>query len=113
VGLDQYEVSSWTGWYRHITFDASARLLDGDASEGRRRRSRSTKKAAATEELSAEELVPLTVPEVRRLLWWLVWGRLPSEQEVLDWSKWRRRHQATAKRCHYKRRAAQMTHLQL
>ena len=52
-----------------------------------------------------EALIPLTVPEVRRLLWWLVWGRMPTHEEVFSWSRWRRRHQAEAKRCHYKRRA--------
>jgi hypothetical protein len=27
---------------------------------------------------------------------------------VLAWSEWRRRHQATAKRCHYARRLAKL-----
>jgi hypothetical protein len=64
-------------------------------------------------EQDAEELLPLTVPEVRRLLWWLVWGKMPTKQEVLEWSKWRQKHQATAKRYHYKRQEAQVSHLQL
>jgi SRSO17 transposase len=25
-GLDQYEVRSWTGWYRHVTFSLVAQL---------------------------------------------------------------------------------------
>lgn len=58
-------------------------------------------------------MIPLTVPEVRRLLWWLVWRRLPTDEEVVGWSRWRRRHQAQAKRCHYQRRAARIKHLQL
>lgn len=36
-----------------------------------------------------EELLPLTLPEVRRLLWNLVWSRLPAAEEVLRWSRWR------------------------
>jgi len=60
-----------------------------------------------------DELLPLTVPEVRHLLWWLVWGRLPTPEQVVSWSLWRRRHQAHAKRAHYQRTAAQQTHLQL
>src|SRR5262249_32649202 len=28
VGLDQYEVRSWTGWYRHITLAMWAYALD-------------------------------------------------------------------------------------
>jgi len=35
-------------------------------------------------------LIPLTVPE------------------VLAWSRWRRRHQALARRCHYRRRLARL-----
>ncbi|HAT1596030.1 TPA: hypothetical protein JAN72_08060 [Legionella pneumophila] len=27
VGLDQYEVRSWVGWYRHITFAMLARAF--------------------------------------------------------------------------------------
>jgi transposase len=51
-------------------------------------------------------LIPLTVPEVRRLL------RLVSEAEEqrlqrLHWSRWRRRHQAVAQRSHIARRARQ------
>lgn len=49
-------------------------------------------------------LIPLTVPEVRRLLWGVVWRTVPTVDQVLAWSTWRRHHQALAKRCHYKRR---------
>ena len=50
------------------------------------------------------ELIPLTVPEVRRLLVALAWSAPPPEERTLRWSIWRRRHQARARRCHYKRR---------
>jgi hypothetical protein len=50
------------------------------------------------------ELLPLTVPEVRRLLYALVWQPPPSAAHVLYWSAWRRRHQARAKQAHIKRR---------
>jgi hypothetical protein len=52
----------------------------------------------------AEELLPVTVPEVRRLLRGLVWQSAPPEAVLLHWSRWRRRHQQRAKRCHYRRR---------
>jgi len=61
----------------------------------------------------AAELIPLTVPEVRRLLWHLVWRRQPPPDEVLAWSRWRRRHQARAHISHYKRRGAVPCDLQL
>lgn len=59
----------------------------------------------------AAELVPLTVPEVRRLLWRLAWRRPPPPERVLAWSVWRRRHQAHARRCHYRRRLARLAAL--
>lgn len=48
-------------------------------------------------------LVPLTAPEVRRLLLILA---LPPEAQCfrLRWSRWRRRRQADAQRCHYRSR---------
>jgi len=53
------------------------------------------------------DLLPLTVPEVRRLLFTLVWQPPPSAVHVLSWSDWRRRHQARAKQAHVKRRQRQ------
>jgi len=49
-------------------------------------------------------LVPLTVAEIRHLLWRLVWLVVPAAAFVLGWSQWRRCHQAVAKACHYKKR---------
>jgi hypothetical protein len=53
------------------------------------------------------ELLPLTVPEIRHVLWAL--GQAVSAEvadQVLAWSQWRRRHQARARRCHYQRHLA-------
>ncbi len=55
------------------------------------------------------ELIPLTVPEVRRLLVALVWTDPAPVERTLHWSFWRRRHQARARRAHYKRRRARLT----
>jgi hypothetical protein len=58
-------------------------------------------------ELAAHgELIPLTVPEVRRLVYRLVVRVLAPPEAVLHWSCWRRRHQARATRSHYRRRLA-------
>jgi hypothetical protein len=59
------------------------------------------------------ELIPLSVPEVRRLLWGVVWRAFPTVEHVVAWSTWRRRHQAVAKRCHYQRRGVILPQLQL
>jgi hypothetical protein len=48
------------------------------------------------------------VPEVRKLLLQIVWDRIVSEGQALDWSRWRRRHQYQAKYHHYRRRKAKM-----
>jgi hypothetical protein len=55
---------------------------------------------------AAAALIPRTVPDVRRRLWWLVWGQMPTPAQVCRWAWWRRHHQALAKRCHDKRPAA-------
>lgn len=52
------------------------------------------------------ELIPLTIPEVRRLVSRLVARILAPPDVVLRWSRWRRLHQARAQRSHYRRRLA-------
>ncbi len=52
----------------------------------------------------AADLLPLTVPEVRRLIWRLVWAKPPDPGRILAWSDWRRRHQQRARRSHWTRR---------
>ncbi len=52
-------------------------------------------------------MVPLTVAEVRRLLALRLTPDRTSRalrRHVLSWSLWRRKHQATARHCHYQRR---------
>ena len=101
LGLDQYEVRSWIGWYRHITLVLLAHAyLVG---------------ICATERCSTDAPLPsgsarklpacaLTVPEVRRLLAQLIWPASSSVRRVLAWSWWRRCHQSRASCPHTKRR---------
>ncbi|MCA1717247.1 MAG: IS701 family transposase [Actinobacteria bacterium] len=100
VGLGHYEVRSWHGWKRHVTLALFAHALLATVA------ARALRQQTAFRESRAVEPVPLTVPEVRRLLWRLVLARKPPTERVLGWSYWRRCHQARAKRCHYQRRAA-------
>ena len=105
VGLDQYEVRRWDGWYRHITpGDAGAGVSGGDPASGDGTRRKGGCYGPD------EALIPLTVPEVRRLLTRLVWTEKQVPDFILSWSWWRRRHQARARQCHYKRR---LFHLRL
>jgi len=46
------------------------------------------------------------MPEVRRLLWQMRRPPPPDTAFVWAWARWRRHHQAAAKRCHDKRRLA-------
>jgi len=50
--------------------------------------------------------VPLSVPELHRLLIRLDETTPGRRAFVLGWSYWRRRHQAIARACHIKRRRA-------
>jgi hypothetical protein len=51
-------------------------------------------------------LIPLTVPEVRKLLLRVVWDRLTSAEQALAWSAWRRAHQQRAREYPYRKRGA-------
>jgi hypothetical protein len=50
--------------------------------------------------------LPLSVPEMRRLLWRLVLAVRQTVQHVCAWSRWRRWHQGGARYYRYKRRGA-------
>ncbi|WP_433425931.1 IS701 family transposase [Microtetraspora malaysiensis] len=88
VGLDHYQVRSWEGWHRHITLAMLALAF--------------LAALAASQPDGNEEHLPLTMPEIRRLL---AATRHHRIEEILHWSHWRRRHQAIARRCHYQRRS--------
>jgi len=50
-----------------------------------------------------DQLIPLTCNEIRRLFTGLC--QQPATPRIqLHWSRWRRRHQFTARACHYRRR---------
>jgi hypothetical protein len=54
----------------------------------------------------------VSVAEVRRFFVALLWPKVRQLAAVLQWSNWRRHHQAQAKFFHYKTRKA-LRHLQL
>jgi hypothetical protein len=55
-------------------------------------------------ETAAATLIPITVPEIRKLLWQLIWRHPMPVIFIISWSLWRRHHQAIARACHYERR---------
>jgi SRSO17 transposase len=100
LGLDQYEVRTWTAWYRHITLVmlALAVLTSICAQE------QATRAAEQESPPSTQALLPLTRPEVAHLLAHLLWPHPHNAPRLLAWSWWRRCHQSRARYYHTKRR---------
>ena len=98
MGLDHYEIRSWTAWHRHITLVLLAyAFLVGVCVQVQ------TPPCELVEHLP-HPLLPLTVPEVRHLLEHLIWPAPSSVRFVLAWSWWRRCHRSCASYFHTKRR---------
>ncbi|WP_257981134.1 hypothetical protein [Streptomyces sp. CB02959] len=102
VGLDHYQVRNWTSWHRHITLAmlalASLTVLAADAPP---------EPPADTYHFArSRHPITLTVPEIRHLLAAVFHPPAVTATELLHWSNWHRRHQATARRSHYRRRIA-------
>jgi SRSO17 transposase len=96
TGLDQHQVRRWTSWHRWTTLAmlAHAFLAVATAIE------RDHTPAPAG-------LIELTVNEFRRLFDALLLGAKHTINTLLAWSRWRRRHQARARDCHYRRHLQQ------
>ena len=108
MGLDQYEVRSWIGWYRHITLVMLAHaFLTAICAQNILQASPAlAPQTPATRDAVSEgrPLLPLTVPEVRHLLGCLIWPAPCSVKLVVAWSWWRRCHRSCASYFHTKRR---------
>ena len=93
LGLDQYEVRRWEAWHRFVTLCLLAHAYLAVL------RLHARAPGAATAGAADEpDLLPLTVPEVRRLVLALA-GAAEQLAFRLGWSRWRRAHQARAARC--------------
>lgn len=107
VGLDHYQVRTWEGWHRHVTLTllAYAYLVAARANMSAHAVATAASVAISNAANDPAKLIPLTVPEVRRLHNAL--AEPEHEREYRQrWSYWRRKHQASAKQCHIKRRQA-------
>jgi len=99
LGLDQYEVRSYQGWYRHITLVllASAFLLSICVQQAL---------ASLSERPTpASGLIALTPSEVRHLLAHLFFPAPTAAPLIAGWSLFRRAHQYWAGYYHRRRRA--------
>jgi SRSO17 transposase len=101
TGLDQHQVRSWTSWMRWtvLAMLAHAFLSVMTAAQP------PPEHGDVHRDQAGHELIPLTRNEIRRLFTGLHCQPRPARHQ-LHWSRWRRRHQATARRCHYQRREA-------
>ena len=100
LGLDQYEVRSYPGWYRHLTLVLLAQallltlcLLPSSSWVPR-----------AEVSATLVPLIALSPSEVRHLLARLIWPGPSSGPFILAWSCFRRTHQYWARFFHHKRR---------
>jgi SRSO17 transposase len=101
TALDQHQVRTWTSWMRWtiLAMLAHAFLSVMTATQPR------PAPGDVHRDQAGHELVPLTRNEIRRLFTGLLCRPRPIRDQ-LHWSRWRRRHQATARKCHYQRREA-------
>lgn len=94
TGLDEHQVRRWTSWHRWATLAMLAHaFLACTAATERRDRP------------APDGLIPMTGNEIQHLFAALI---RPAHDLAhhLRWSHWRRRHQARARRCHYRHQAA-------
>ena len=95
TGLDQHQVRRWRSWYRWTTLALVAHAFLVVAAVTQR-----------TRHPTPPGLVGLTRNEVQHLYAALVARPAADAVHRLHWSVWRRRHQARARTCHYRRQAA-------
>jgi SRSO17 transposase len=99
LGLDQYEVRSYLGWYRHLTLVLLAYVfLLGLCVQDRSHQAPQPGPAASA------PLIALTPSEARHLLARLIWPAPTSAPLICHWSCWRRTHQYWASYYHRRRR---------
>ena len=103
TALDEHQIRGWTSWRRWTVLAMLAHAFLSVLTA-----SQPTPKARDhAHDQSFAELIPLTHNEIRRIFAGLT-ARLESVAFRLDWSVWRRHHQAVARACHFKRRAEQV-----
>lgn len=91
AGMDHYQVRRYESWYRYVTLAMLSLAFLAV-----------TRAALAGDDASLAS----SANEIRRMFTALC-GPPPDQQYARHWSRWRYRHQETARRCHYQRQQKQ------
>jgi hypothetical protein len=94
AALDEHQVRCWGSWYRWATLAMLALAFLTITAQAEHARP------------PPAGMVPLTRNEIARLAAALILQPAGDARYRLRWSTWRRRHQHTARTCHYRRQAA-------
>lgn len=96
AALDEHQVRRWTPWHRWtiLAMLAHAFLSVMTADE-------------QTDRPAPAGLIPLSRNEIRHLFTQLLSRRRSDSIHILQWSLWRRRHQAVSRASHYRRQATE------
>jgi SRSO17 transposase len=96
AGLDEHQVRTWTSWRRWVILSMLAMAFLAVTAANERDNTP-----------APQGLIPFTANEIRRLFDKLVLARSATADTIWAWSLWRRKHQATARTHHYRRRSEQ------
>jgi SRSO17 transposase len=110
VGLDHYQVRTWTGWHRHTTLAMLALTF----LMARAAKAAPPPPADPWHHARHGGPIALTAAEIRRLFNALIitplWAQQTTPARAIShaqhWSTWRRHHQGQARRSHYQHRLA-------
>jgi len=94
AGLDEHQVRTWTSWRRWVILAMLALAFLAVTAANERDNTP-----------APQGLIPFTLNKIRRLFDKLILARTATEDTIWAWSLWRRKHQATARTCHYRRRS--------
>jgi SRSO17 transposase len=101
AALDEHQVRGWTSWRRWTVLAMLAHAFLSVTAA-------TAASTADTDPAASATMIPLTRNEIRRLFTAAI-SALRTLEHHLQWSLWRRHHQAVARASHHRRRAHQQT----
>ncbi len=99
AGLDEHQVRRWHSWHRWTVLAMLAHAFLSVMTVAQTQQPTTP----PTDPSNPNTLIPLTRNEIRRLF---NAANIPNQTAtfILNWSRWRRQHQARAQASHYRRR---------